>query len=238
MPLLSSLFVRDRQPEVMDQPDLDPAAHHRALRGLARINVWSRSAAALWPVVVAAARAVPDRPLRVLDVATGAGDVPLGLWRRARRAGLPIELAGCDISPTALDHARKRIAAAGADIRVFQQDVLVEPLPAGYDVVTSSLFLHHLTEAEAVIVLKRMKDAAVRRVAVNDLIRSRAGYVLAWVGTRLLTRSPVVHIDGPLSVRAAFTVPELRRLADEAGLSGAAIAPRWPFRALLTWDRG
>jgi 2-polyprenyl-3-methyl-5-hydroxy-6-metoxy-1,4-benzoquinol methylase len=237
MPFLSSLSVRDRQPEVMDQPDLDPSVHHRALRGLARINAWSRSAATLWPVI-AATRAVLQRPLRVLDVATGAGDVPLGLWRHARRAGWPIELVGCDISPVALDHARKRVAAAGANIQFFQHDVLVEPLPAGYDVVTSSLFLHHLTEAEAVIVLRRMKDASTRQVAVNDLLRSRAGYVSAWAGTRLLTRSPVVHIDGPLSVRAAFTVPELRRLADEAGLSGATIAPRWPFRALLTWDRG
>jgi SAM-dependent methyltransferase len=238
MPFLSSLVARDRRPEVMDQPDLDPTAHQHALRGLARINAWSRSAATLWPVVAAAARAVPGRPLRVLDVATGAGDVPLGLWRRARRIGLPVEFAGCDISPTALDHARERAARAGAEIHFFQQNVLVEPLPAGYDVVTSSLFLHHLTEAEAVTVLRRMKDAAGRLVAVNDLSRSRAGYVLAWAGTRLLTRSPVVHTDGPLSVRAAFTVPEVRRLADEAGLADAKIVPRWPYRFLLTGGRG
>jgi 2-polyprenyl-3-methyl-5-hydroxy-6-metoxy-1,4-benzoquinol methylase len=236
MPLLQPLNTRDRRPEVMDQPGLDPATHHRALQGLARINRWSRSAAALWPAVAgAAARA--GRPVRVLDVATGAGDVPVGLWKRAMRAGLPVEIAGCDISPTALEHAQQRATAAGAGIEFFRHDVLAEPLPGGWDVITCSLFLHHLSDDEAAAVLKRMRDAAGTTVTVSDLLRSPAGYLLAWAGTRLLTRSWVVHTDGPLSVRAAFTVDEVRRLADAAGLGGAQVTTRWPCRFLLTWSR-
>jgi hypothetical protein len=44
-------------------------------------------------------------------------------------------------------------------------------------------------------------------------------------------------MDGPLSVRAAFTIAEARQLAEEAGLHGAAISWRWPFRFLLQWRR-
>jgi SAM-dependent methyltransferase len=238
MPLLPPLRERDRRPEIMDQPGLDPAAHHRALSGLARINRWSRSVAALWPVVDDAARRVRGRPVRVFDLACGAGDVLVGLWRRAAKAGVPVALDGSDVSSLALEHAARRAAEAGAAVRLFQADALGDILPDGYDVVCASLFLHHLADDEAVAVLARMKRSAERVVAVDDLLRSPAGYALAWAGTRLLTQSRVVHADGPVSVRAAFTVPEVRRLADAAGLAGATVRTHWPYRFLLTWSRG
>jgi hypothetical protein len=61
--------------------------------------------------------------------------------------------------------------------------------------------------------------------------------MLAYVGTRLLSASPIVHVDGPLSVAAAFTCVEAQELARRAGLEGATVARRWPFRFLLTWSR-
>src|SRR5581483_8226293 len=85
----SSLSHRRRQPEVMDQPGLAPDRHRRALCGLARINGWSGSARLLWPAVRALAR--EKGSVRLLDLATGAGDVPLRLWRKARRAGVRLE---------------------------------------------------------------------------------------------------------------------------------------------------
>lgn len=53
----------------------------------------------------------------------------------------------------------------------------------------------------------------------------------------VLSRSPVVHFDGPASVRAAYTPAELRALADQAGLAGATVRPVFPCRMLLTWSR-
>lgn len=238
MPLLPPLRDRDRRPEIMDQPGLDAGVHHRALRGLARINRWSRSVAAIWPVVEQVARQTRGRPVRVFDLACGAGDVLVGLWRKAAKAGVPVALDGSDVSAVALEHAAHRAGEAGAAVRLFQADALRDILPDGYDVVCASLFLHHLADDEAVAVLERMKRSTERVVVVDDLLRSRAGYALAWAGTRLLTRSRVVHTDGPLSVRAAFTVPEVHRLAGAAGLTGATIRTHWPCRFLLTWSRG
>jgi hypothetical protein len=74
-------------------------------------------------------------------------------------------------------------------------------------------------------------------VLVNDLSRSRTGLFLALVGTRLLSTSDVVRVDGPLSVKAAFTPAEARALAERAGLRGAKVMRRWPCRWLLTWER-
>jgi 2-polyprenyl-3-methyl-5-hydroxy-6-metoxy-1,4-benzoquinol methylase len=227
------LSRRDMQPEEMDRPDLDAGLHGQALRALARINRLSGSAGILWPEIRDLRRRLA-RPVRVLDVATGGGDVPLRLWRKARRAGLSIEFAGCDRSPTALDVARRAAGRLGAPVDFFECDVRAGELPGGYDVVTCSLFLHHLTTDGAVAFLAKLREAAGELALVNDLRRSRAGLHLARVAARLLTRSPVVRADGPRSVAAAFTVPEVLGLASRAGWPWAEASPRWPFRYLLS----
>src|SRR5262249_54165275 len=125
----------------------------------------------------------------------------------------------------------------GADVRFFVHDALHGPPLDGYDVLMCSLFLHHLDDAAARALLERMGREAARLVLVNDLVRGWPGLVLAQVGTRLLSRSAVVRVDGPRSVRAAFTRAELKALAEEAGLRGATVSWRWPWRMLLTWRR-
>jgi 2-polyprenyl-3-methyl-5-hydroxy-6-metoxy-1,4-benzoquinol methylase len=237
MMLLASLGRRRCQPEIMDQPGLDPAAHVRALRGLARIKWFSASDRILWRPIAALAGRTPGRPLRVLDVATGGGDVPIRLWRRARRAGIALAVSGADVSETALAHARASAARAGADVTFFRLDIVNNDPPDGFDVMTSSLFLHHLPEEQALAVLGKLARAAGSLVLVNDLVRSRRGYALAWLGTRLLSASRIVHADGPRSVEAAFTLAEAKALAEAAGMAGSRVARRWPCRFLLEWSR-
>ena len=232
MPVLAALARRERINELMDDPALDPAEHRRALAGLARLNRVSDSPGVLWPAVRALARG--GAPVRVLDVATGSGDVPRALAAKAARAGLTnLSFAGCDLSPTAVEAASR--AAPG--LTFFAHDAVRDPLPGGYDVVTCSLFLHHLGEADAATLLGRMAAAAGRLLLVNDLDRSRFNYLAVWAACRLLTRSPVVRFDGPASVRSAFTADEALALAEGAGLAGATVRRRFPCRYLLTWRR-
>jgi SAM-dependent methyltransferase len=235
MRLLHSLAQRCRRPEIMDQPDLAPERHIQALRGLERINRWSGSAALLWKPILAWARKAAGRRWRLLDVATGGGDVPIRLWHQARRAGVELEVAGCDFSPVAVDYARRRAREWRAEVHFFECDVFQEGLPSGYDIMASSLFLHHLEEAQAERLLRAMSRAA-RLVLINDLVRSRAGYILAYLGTRLFSTCDVVHTDGPRSVEGAFTVDELLALARRAGLDAARVTRHWPCRMLLEWE--
>lgn len=224
-------------PERMDDPALEERLHHDALTGLSRINRFSRSVNIVWPPIRRLAMTLPGRPLRVLDVATGAGDIPVGLALAARRAGMDLEVSACDLSPRAVAFAQQRAWARGLSIEYFQLDALNDPLPSGYDVIVSSLFLHHLETSRVRGLLENMAAAAGRMLLINDLERSRAGFWLAWLGTRALSRCPVVHEDGPQSVRAAFTRQELRTWAEAAGLHASQVERRWPCRLLLEWRR-
>ncbi len=82
-----------------------------------------------------------------------------------------------------------------------------------------------------------MGQAARHAVVVNDLERSRGGWILAQAATRLLSTSHVVHVDGPLSVRAAFSLTEIKQMAQDAGLNGCKIERRFPCRFVLGWER-
>ena len=218
----------------MDAPDLDREQHVQALRALARINVLSLAAPRVWKKLQTLSRRV-DRPLRVLDVACGGGDMAIAIKSRAERAGLPMEVGGCDISPVALEFATERAERRGLEVEFFQQDAVTEELPGGYDLVSSSLFLHHLSAPDSVAFLRNLMTAG-RVVLVQDLLRTRIGYLLAMSTVHVITRSPVVRTDGPRSVRAAYSLSEVEDLARKAGLVGARIQRCWPERFSLSWQ--
>ncbi|MCX6550124.1 MAG: methyltransferase domain-containing protein [Acidobacteria bacterium] len=222
----------------MDQPGLDVREHRLALTALGRANVVSFTGATLWGPVRELSSCISDRPFRILDIACGGGHVVTALARRAVRDGVDVDIVACDLSLVAIDYARAAAANARVTrVRFVQADALRGPMPADADVVLCSLFLHHLTDDEAVALLEGMAAVARHMVVVSDLRRSRLGYLFAWVGCRLLSRSRVFHADGTRSVEAAFTAGEARSLAERAGLTGAKVTKNWPERWMLTWRR-
>ena len=230
--------------ELMDQPGLSPRLHRQALAGLRRVNWWSGTASVLWRRIERLARERQLKSLSILDLACGGGDVAVALRRRAARAGLDVRIHGHDKSETAIEHARQSALAAGFDDLAFVPcDVLDETVAAAgdggrsFDVVYSSLFLHHLSEADGERLLRRMASLGTRLLMVDDLCRSAAGYWLAQLGCQLLSRSRIVHVDGPMSVRAAFRESEALQIAARAGWRNAHVERHWPQRFLLSWWR-
>lgn len=230
------MSARALQPELMDDPAIDPAVHDAALAGLARLNRLSRAVPTLWTHVRAEAQRLA-RPIRLLDVATGSGDVPIGLAQRARRAAIQLELHACDISPHALEIAASKAQAAGVALHTHRFDIESSTPLDQFDVVTCSLFMHHLTEPGVVHAMTRMAEATQHLLLISDLRRSRLGCRLVWAASRLVTRSQVVHVDAVRSMQAAFTIPEFTALARQAGLDGVHVRPAPPQRMLLVWRR-
>ena len=229
---------RHRTMELMDQPSLDPNLHVAALNGLRRINSISRSAAILWPSISEAAREFHPVPIRVLDLACGGGDNALAVSRLARRAGLAVDVWGCDVSHVAVSEARRSAESANDDPgKFFQLDVLKQAIPPGFQVITCSLFLHHLAQEEAIGLIRKMATATDRLVLISDLRRTRLGLGLAWAGSRLLTRSSIVHTDAVRSVAGAFVESEIAALAAQNGLDRCVITQHWPQRWLLWWRK-
>ncbi|HEY9678304.1 MAG TPA: methyltransferase domain-containing protein [Drouetiella sp.] len=227
------MLTRKRVPELMDDPSLDSSSHFEALRGLERLNFFSSSASSLWSRIKPLAQTA--RNLSILDIATGGGDIPISLYSLAKNDDLNLSITGADISQTALDYAQGKAARCGAKVDFIKLDALNDEIPSGYDVVTTNLFTHHLDPPDVIKLLRRMGSSAQKLVLVNDLVRSNVSYSLVWLATRLLTRSPVVQYDGPVSVQGSYTGAEFLKMATEAGLANSEIQSCPPCRQILHW---
>ena len=220
--------------ELMDDPSLDEREHRHALRGLARLN---RASFASGTVYNELARLAAGGPLHAVDIATGSADVPIGVLRRAGHTGRDFRYTVCDSSEVALRQARLNAERAGVALETQRVDLLRDPIPEG-DVVTCSLFFHHLESEACVDLLRRIAAGAHRALVVSDLRRGAWGRSLALAAPRMLTTSRVVHVDAARSERAAFTIGEMRQVFADAGMGDAVVRPAFPARLLATWERG
>lgn len=233
------MLTRKRVPELMDDPSLDAGLHHEALRGLEKLNVVSSSVDLLWSQLktLPKLRSAAKRTLRIVDVASGAGDIPVGLCKRAKAEGVCLEIVALDISETAIEYASAKANSANASIQFLQLDALKELIPIGFDAAICSLFTHHLDPPDVIRLIQNMRAASNEMLIINDLVRSELSFAMVWLGTRLLSRSKIVQYDGPVSVRASYTCDEMMSMASDAGLSDARSLFYPPCRQLLVWRR-
>jgi ubiquinone/menaquinone biosynthesis C-methylase UbiE len=128
-----------------------------------------------------------------------------------------------------LDRMPSHMAPSGARV---SGDALAMPFAAAsFDLVTCNLFLHHFHGATAQRLLDEMTRIARRAVVINDLER---GWV-PWLVMKMLSPgfSRLVRYDGPVSVRQAYTAPELARLA---GARPHTVVRLFPYRlGLILW---
>lgn len=193
-----------------------------SLRDIRRANIFGLGT---WVVKRHLAKLLDERghsgSLRVLDVATGSGDIPEELFRWARSRGVELSFVLTDISPEILSVARERINRVGFGRRssFVVCDASKLPFPdASFDVVVCSLAFHHLNLRQARAALREMERLSRVGFIINDVYRSRGAWCMAWVLVHLTTANRLTRHDGPTSVLRAFTPRELKRMAAEAGV--------------------
>lgn len=230
--LAPDLSRRSARPELLDRDDADRATIEACLRDLERINRWTGAyrVTLRWLEQLPLERA-PERPLTVLDVGSGGGDMLRRIRAWARTRGLEVRLIGVDRNPHAIAAAE---AATPAECRIsyVTADVFQLPRDLMVDVVVSALFSHHLDDAGLVRFVRWMEDRARLGWLINDLHRHPLPWLVAQHGARLLRMHDVVRHDAPLSVARAFDRRDWLRLLVAAELAPPAttVAWRFPFR--------
>lgn len=215
-------LARVDQSEYLDSPGHNPAELRGNLSDLERVNRWL---AGSWLTIqgiktVDRYRSASDRrgitPLTILDVGTGGADIPVSLQAWCRRTGRAHRIVATDASAEILSQARLNGAPG---VRLAVADGRRLPFAdRTFDVSVCSLVLHHLGPDDAVACLEELSRVARWGVVINDLVRSWIGYAGALALAVFATRNRLTRHDMPLSVRRAYTVPEIDVLARRAGL--------------------
>jgi len=158
--------------------------------------------------------------LALLEVAAGAGDVPLAAKRRLAAKGVELRVVLLDRMAS---HLNGQTAAVCGD-------ALQLPFSDGaFDAVSCCLFAHHLEPHEVRQFVREALRVARRAVLINDLIRSRLHLWLVYASLPLF-RSRLTRHDAPASVQRAYTIQEMRSMLQDRPGARVEISRHFLYR--------
>ena len=221
--------------ELLDDPAADPLAVRTSLGNIARANrLFGGTAAVLYGMdrLLSLGPTPEARGLgiSVLDLGTGAGDIPHALRSWGGRRACPVRTFGLErLRPAAK-------LAHSADLPMTLGCATALPFRAGsVDAVTLSQVLHHFDPDPAVRLLAEAARVARRGVVVADLLRSRTAAALFGVGARVLGFDTHTVADGITSVGRGYAPEELEALCHQAGLEvTVTVRPGW---RVVAWGK-
>jgi SAM-dependent methyltransferase len=201
------------EPELMDRPQPVTAELEADLHNLRQLNRYFGSYRLIERFLRRWLR--PRSRMRILDLATGSGDIPRLVVDYARTVDAEVSVDAVDQQPSTVEIAR-RLSVDYPEIEFVEGDVLAfdrEP----YDLVLCSLALHHFAEPDAVKLLQRCRELSARKVLVADLRRGWFATFGVYLLTALFFREPMTRTDARLSAERAFSFTEFSSLARRAG---------------------
>lgn len=172
----------------------------------------------------------PFRKLAIVDIGCGGGDILIEIAKWANKRRLDFELIGIDANPNIIEFARKN-ASSYPQIRfevlnIFSQDFRNQ----SYDIIISSLFTHHFKDEDLISLFASLKKQTKIGVVINDLHRHWLAYYSIKLIVNVLSKSPMVQHDGPVSVLRAFKKKEIKNILKRAGIHQYSIRWMWAFR--------
>lgn len=217
-------------PELLDTDSGTPAEVAASFDDLRWFNRWFGG--------ISAARAMLERVvqetrrdcLSLLELASGDGFVPGVLRNELAEEGVRLKV-------TLLDRLVTHMPSNGTDTKVAG-DALRLPFAAdSFDVLSCSLFMHHLAPDEVLLFLREALRVCRVAVLVQDLVRHPVHLALACAGLPLY-RSRITRNDAPASVWQAYTVAETRHMFDRSGAARVEIKTHYLYRmGAIAWKR-
>jgi 2-polyprenyl-3-methyl-5-hydroxy-6-metoxy-1,4-benzoquinol methylase len=213
-------------PELMDRPQPVTRELERDLANLRSFNRWFGSHRLIRHFLRLWLR--PNGKARVLDIATGSGDIPRLIVDHARRQNVLVQIDAIDQQESTIEIARG-LSAAYPEINFYCADLFewnlspglkldgLKPSSFPYDMVLCSLALHHFSNDDAGRVLQKIRDLSAARILVADLRRARCLSCAVYFVTATTYRDEMTKTDARLSAARAFSFLEMRNLAERAG---------------------
>ena len=213
-------------PELLDTDSGTPAEVADALSDLHNINRWFGGVGTTKRMLRTVASRAGVSSLSLLEVAAGSASVPEACRRGLGRSGLKIDITLLDRAPSHMQNGTRAVAG----------DALALPFrDSSFDVVSSTLFAHHLSPNELMAFFREARRVCRHAVLINDLIRHPLHLALVYAGLPLF-RSRITHHDAPASVRQAYIPDEIRSLLSQSGVGQVQVSRRYLFRmGVIAW---
>jgi 2-polyprenyl-3-methyl-5-hydroxy-6-metoxy-1,4-benzoquinol methylase len=224
---------RDDTKEILDDLDCHGEAVSQNLKELDIINTLLGGNAISVAALKTVLKSDPHKKQwKVADLGCGSGHLMLEMNKTLKQRHCTGEFTGFDANPFIVQYAQAHCAHDPA-IRFVCSNVLTDSFSEVYDIVHASLFLHHFTENELVLLLTKLKSHAAKAIIINDLHRHPLAYYSIKFLTGLFSKSYLVQHDAALSVAKGFKKAEWTTLLERAGYKHYTIRWVWAFRHQL-----
>lgn len=228
-----NLSARSYKKELLDDENIPFADIRQNMKELNNINTWLGG----HKITTDGIRSLTgnyftNTRVHICEAGCGGGDNLYAVEKYLRKKNITAKYTGIDIKPECIAFAKEQypLLNAGWITSDYQQVTFDEKKP---DIIFTSLFCHHFTEAELNEMLKWMKANSATGFFINDLHRHPLAYYSIKFITRLFSRSYLVKNDAPLSVARGFTKKEWETVLKTAGIKNYSIAWKWAFRHLI-----
>lgn len=174
--------------------------------------------------------------VKILDVGSGACDIPQSIIDWARKNNYKIKITALDLSSQSMAYARKHLIAY-PEIELVEADILQHPFQKGeFDYSISSLFFHHLSDEQIPKVLHIMDQLSTRGIMINDLLRRHRAYLWIYFFSRF-TSNDMFRQDAPLSVLRGFKHNDIKNWKLKTGLDYLKFYEHFGHRFALAGEK-
>ncbi|WP_111683259.1 methyltransferase domain-containing protein [Winogradskyella tangerina] len=228
-----SLFIdttyRSNATEIMDDFSMKGELLRDTLDKLGKINKWLGGNKVTINGIEQLLKGKPkDRTYTIIDLGCGHGDILRLVAEYGKKHHYKFELIGIDANQDAIDYA-KELSSNYDNINYQAIDIFSEAFQKiDYDIVLSTLFLHHFKQEEIDQLLGAISKKANIGIVVNDLHRSRLAYALFKLLGLTISNHMIVQ-DGLTSILRAFKREELEAISKTLELK-SQIRWKWAFR--------
>ncbi|HEX8924701.1 MAG TPA: methyltransferase domain-containing protein [Terriglobales bacterium] len=208
--------------ELLDDDLGTPAEIEDSLADLRWFSRWFGGLSTTRTLFKTSADVTGQKKFTVLEVASGDGYVMQTIANDLAEKGIQLDI-------TLLDRAATHLPRNGGMPKIAADALHLPFRDASFDLVASSLFLHHLPPDQAVQFAREALRVCSTAVLIHDLIRHPVHLALAYAGVPLYS-SRITRNDAPASVWQAYTPNEMASFFRLAGATDVRVQERYLYR--------
>lgn len=221
---------RNTQPELMDDPNINPEVLDRAVEDINRVN--TLLGGFKFTLNEVKKHLNTDQPLRIVDFGCGDGAMLRYLAKHLPQSNL--EFIGIDLSPRSIVQAIEK-SSDDERLRFRESDITtIHPDQLQADILITTLTLHHFSDDQIVKLLKKFKEITTTVIIINDLHRNKLAFLFfKWFSPIFRMHEISIH-DGLISIASGFKATDFKTYASKAGITNHSLKWKWSYRYIWT----
>lgn len=229
--MLVNTRYRTNDPEIMDDFELEGDALKKALDKIAQINqLLGGNQLTLKGVKKLLRKVSNQRPITIVDVGCGNGDMLRKLADFGFRNNVNLELIGVDANNYTVNYAIG-LSTDYPNIIYRCENIFSKSFSElNYDIALCTLTLHHFKNEDIIRLLTLFNKNSKLGFVVNDLHRNSVAYRLFQLICFVFRMNKMSRTDGLTSILRGFKKEELIAFSEKLKFKNYSVQWKWAFR--------